>query len=175
MQRPAPAQRPPGGVGCPATGPQRATGPLVGPSAGGPNDGDSGGDGMVAALPPTPPSLRRGTRSGESWAGDSLPLTHCDSTARAETSHPLAANTLLSLVLIFPLFLTYHTLRCPWAAEKRRSVSRPPGVPARMVHLVKLNLALPPMRAMEGPCPCTLPRTEQHVARVSSKAPRGIN
>jgi len=47
MQRPAPFQRPPSGSRCPPAGAQRATGPLGGPAAGGPNDGVNGDTGMV--------------------------------------------------------------------------------------------------------------------------------
>jgi len=41
-----PSARPESG-GCPATGPQRAIGPLGGPAAEGPYDGDNGGAGLV--------------------------------------------------------------------------------------------------------------------------------
>jgi len=71
VHRPAPARRPPSGSRCPEAGPQRATGLLGVPAAGGPYDGIHGDTGVVgcrsSAQPP--PSRRRVTRSGESRAG----------------------------------------------------------------------------------------------------------
>jgi len=60
VHRLAPSQSPPSGGRCRVTGPQRATGPLGGTSAGGPHDGDNGGTGMVGGRTPAHPRLRSG-------------------------------------------------------------------------------------------------------------------
>jgi len=57
MHSPAPAQRPPGSGRCPATGAQRATGPLGGPAAGGPDDGIYGDTGVVGRRSSAHPRL----------------------------------------------------------------------------------------------------------------------
>jgi len=60
VQRSAPARRQPSGSRCPETGPQRATGPLAGPTAGGPNDGVNRNTGMVGGRGAAHPRIHGG-------------------------------------------------------------------------------------------------------------------
>jgi len=60
LHRPAPARRPLGGGRRAEAGPQRATGPLGGPAAGGPNDGIHRDTGMVGRRSSAHPRLHGG-------------------------------------------------------------------------------------------------------------------
>jgi len=60
IHRHAPSQRQPIGSWCPAAEPQRATGPLGGPAAGGTNDGVNGSTGTVVGRTSAHPRLHVG-------------------------------------------------------------------------------------------------------------------
>jgi len=109
MHRPAPAQRPPSGGKCPATGPRRETGPLGGPLARGPNDGDKGGAGMVGGRTPAHSRIHSGGKPAVVSHGPGIPpppLTHCAGTASAESPIPRISNTYVPFVPTFFL----HTI-----------------------------------------------------------------
>jgi len=159
MHRLPPSRRPPRGGRCPETGPQRATGPLGGPAAGGPNDGVDGDTGMVGSRTPGRAHLHGG--------GQPAVVSHGQGKLRPwhaawipRLTDLLVHTTILppSLVPVLntrtrPISLNLMHCRGHRTARANQHGRCPP--PAHS-----------PQRALEGPCRC-----QPHGARVPSFAP----
>jgi len=95
------SQRPPSGSRCPTAGPRRATGPLGGPAAGGPNDGVNGYTGMMVCRTSAHPRLHGGGQPAVVSRGQGKPRScHAEWLLHLAKARPRATITNLTRVLI---------------------------------------------------------------------------